>query len=166
MIRERKVWGERWILRRTTSTEASILFVLAGRRCSWHRHTHKCNLFTILSGRIGIKTGDGEAILRAGEEFTVEPGVWHEFRAYEPSTMVEVMYVEYDAEDIERQNEGGRFQPEEARDDVAALSDERVPDNGRDAEKAAPVVREAKGTAGYSPFHAAEKPTSPGGVRK
>jgi D-lyxose ketol-isomerase len=70
-------------------------------------HAAKYNLFVVLDGKIGIKTEDGETILGPGEEFTVPPGVFHEFRVYESGAMIEEMYVEYEENDIERKDVGG-----------------------------------------------------------
>jgi len=63
----------------------------------------------VLSGKVGIHTDDGETILEAGQELTVLPDVWHEFRVYEDSTMIEEMFVEYDESDIERKDVGGNL---------------------------------------------------------
>ena len=109
MIRETKVWGERWLLRTDSTHSNSYLILRAGTRCSLHRHAAKSNLFVVLSGKVGIKTEDGIVKLGPGEECTVGPGVWHEFRVYEDSTMIEEMFVEYDESDIERKNTGGAF---------------------------------------------------------
>lgn len=144
MDREQKVWGERWILRRTTSLETSLLLVRAGYRCSWHVHAHKWNLFTVIEGCIGIKTEEGETMLHAGEEFTVEPGVYHEFRAYAETRMVEIMYVEYQEGDIHRGTVGGRFESERSCDAVEKVPEHRIQDNDDDASKAATVVPVAK----------------------
>jgi len=107
MIREQKLWGERWLLRQDSTHANSYLKLRAGTRCSWHRHREKYNLFVVLSGKVGIVTADGEVTLTVGQEFSVAPGVWHEFRAYEDSTMIEEMFVEYDDGDIERAKPGG-----------------------------------------------------------
>lgn len=107
MIRENKVWGERWVIRRDSIHETAILLLQKDTRCSWHKHKTKWNLFVVLKGKVGIVTEDGEAILTHGEEFMVAPGTMHEFRVYEHGVMIEEMFVEYDPGDIERENEGG-----------------------------------------------------------
>ena len=89
------------------------LMLKAGRRCSWHSHRTKWNLFVVLSGLVGVATERGEVLLHEGEEARVPPGEMHEFRVYEDSVMVEVMYVEYDDGDIERESLGGRLSPEQ-----------------------------------------------------
>lgn len=107
MRRLHKVWGERWLLREDSTHASSFLRLRAGTRCSWHRHRAKFNLFVVLRGSVGIKTDHGEIVLGPGQEFTVEPGAWHEFRVYEDSEMIEEMFVTYEEGDIERQTEGG-----------------------------------------------------------
>ena len=113
MQREAKVWGERWLLRQDSTHATSYLKLKKGYRCSWHSHTEKYNLFFVCSGKVGIVVEElgvrQEIILKAGECCTVKPGQWHEFRVYEDSDMLEIMYVEYNESDIIRQKEGGRL---------------------------------------------------------
>lgn len=109
MKRTSKIWGERWLLRQDSTHAVSYLKLKKKTRCSWHRHQQKFNLFVVLNGKVGIKTEYGEVILTKGQEFTVEPGMWHEFRVYENSDMIEEMYVEYDEIDIERKDLGSKL---------------------------------------------------------
>lgn len=110
MIRETKAWGERWKLREDSTHSTNVLRVLPGYRCSWHRHACKWNLFVVLDGSITIETEDGGSIdLTVGEEFTIRPGIYHEFRSTEGALIVEEMYVEYDDKDIERSVAGGKI---------------------------------------------------------
>lgn len=104
-----KVWGERWRIREDSTHSNAILRLKPGYRCSWHFHSAKSNLFVVLHGKIGIRTEEGEAILTEGMSLTVAPGVWHEFRVYEPSEVVEEMYVEYSEADIHRKDAGGKI---------------------------------------------------------
>ena len=87
----------------------SYLELEVGTRCSWHRHQAKYNLFIVLDGLVGIKTQYGETHLSRGETFMVAPGEWHEFRVYEPSKMIEEMFVCYAEDDIEREKIGGKL---------------------------------------------------------
>lgn len=107
MIRERKLWGERWLIYGDSTHTTNLLMLKKGRRCSWHRHQCKWNLFVVLSGKVGIRTIDGETILHMGEEFTVAPGEMHEFKIYEDGMMIEEMFVKYDDGDILRKESGG-----------------------------------------------------------
>lgn len=109
MERIHKVWGERWLIRQDSTHATSYLKLKAKTRCSWHCHSAKSNLFVLLSGKVGIKTGHGEILLLPGQEFTVYPGEWHEFKVYENSEMIEEMYVRYDESDIERKKLGSRL---------------------------------------------------------
>lgn len=109
MIRESKVWGERWVIHQDSTHTTNLLRLKQGFRCSWHKHQTKWNLFVVIAGRVGIKTVDGETVLGPGEEFTVAPGEMHEFRVHEDGIMIEEMYVTYDDNDIERQHVGGKL---------------------------------------------------------
>jgi len=109
MERIHKVWGERWLIRQDSTHATSYLKLKKKTRCSWHCHKAKSNVFVVLSGKVGIKTEYGETILGPGQEFTVRPSEWHEFKVYEDSEMIEEMYVEYDESDIERKELGSRL---------------------------------------------------------
>jgi len=109
MERCRKVWGERYLLRGDSTHNVSYLDLTNRTRCSWHMHKEKYNLFFLISGKVGIKTEFGETLLEPKQIFTVAPGIWHEFRVYENSQMIEEMYVSYCEEDIQREKLGGEL---------------------------------------------------------
>jgi len=106
MERTAKIWGERWLLRQDSTHAVSFLKLKKNTRCSWHVHQQKYNLFVVLSGKVGIKTEHGEIVLETGQEFTVNPGMFHEFRVYEDSEMIEEMFVSYNEADIQRETLG------------------------------------------------------------
>ena len=110
---EKKVWGERWMIREDSVHTTNILNLVKGNRCSWHYHQQKYNLFAVITGKIRIVRGIPETNHRiscdliAGDTFIVSPGIWHEFQVIESGIIVEEMYVQYDDEDIEREKLGG-----------------------------------------------------------
>ncbi len=106
MERTSKIWGERWLIRQDSTHAVSYLKLKARTRCSFHSHKAKSNIFVVLSGKVGIRTEFDEVILGPGQEFTVGPLIWHEFRVYEDSEMIEEMYIEYDESDIDRRELG------------------------------------------------------------
>jgi mannose-6-phosphate isomerase-like protein (cupin superfamily) len=113
MMRERKIWGERWLIRQDSTHAVSFLKLEKDTFCSWHKHQAKFNLFVVLRGRVGIVTeqfgGSAEVVLGPGECLTVKPGDSHKFVVYEPSEMIEEMFVQYDEGDIERETVGGKL---------------------------------------------------------
>ena len=102
-------WGERLRTFRTNDTLVTLLFLKPRQRCSWHKHVATYNKFTCVSGSVGIRTDKGyETVLLPKQEFTVEPGVMHEFRTYDEDAVVEeIAYVAYDENDIQRETLGG-----------------------------------------------------------
>jgi len=112
MKREAKVWGERWLIRQDSTHATSYLMLREGYECSWHSHREKYNLFVVLSGCVDIITEQFDRLavvtLTSGECFTVKPGEKHKFRVVEAGAMIEEMYVEYNEDDIQRDNVGGR----------------------------------------------------------
>jgi mannose-6-phosphate isomerase-like protein (cupin superfamily) len=113
MERMAKTWGERWLLFRNDLCEVSFLDLNENQRCSWHSHRSKFNLFFVTSGEIEIKTDDGRARVHSREIFTTRPGEMHEFRTPAgPAKIIEVMYVRYDPEDIDREDIGGKLNVE------------------------------------------------------
>lgn len=109
MQRELKIWGERWLIREDSTHAVSYLKLKKGFRCSWHHHKQKYNLFVVLSGKVAILTEAGRTVLTRGQEFTIRPSEWHEFRAYADSEMIEEMYVCYDESDIIREKLGSKI---------------------------------------------------------
>jgi mannose-6-phosphate isomerase-like protein (cupin superfamily) len=108
MERSFKSWGEKVNIFINDLCEVSVLSLKPMQRCSWHRHQAKFNLFYVVDGHIRIKTADGVANVAKGQIFTTRPGEWHEFQSTEqPAQVIEVMYVQYDAGDIERRVIGG-----------------------------------------------------------
>jgi len=108
MERTHKTWGDKWNIWCNDTAEVSVLDLNAKRRCSWHCHQAKYNLFFVLEGMLFIKTDDGIAKVKQGQVFTTKPGEWHEFQTHElPAKIIEVMYVQYEPGDIEREKLGG-----------------------------------------------------------
>ncbi len=108
MERTYKTWGEKWNFFQNDLCEVSYLDLRSNQRCSWHRHQEKYNLFFVLTGILYLKTEWGVAEVQQGEIFTTRPGEWHEFQTHEKGcTLIEVMYVVYNSEDIERKTLGG-----------------------------------------------------------
>lgn len=111
MERTRKTWGEKHNIFENSLCETSVLHLEPWKRCSWHRHQAKYNLFYVLSGKLIIKLEGGSADVLPGQIFTTSPGEWHEFQTNsEGAVIIEVMYVEYDSGDIERETIGGDLQ--------------------------------------------------------
>ena len=107
-----KVWGIRQRLLLTDTTEIDLVTVNKDTFCSTHSHQQKINKFYVLSGKIQIQSEYGDVILEAGSIFEVRPPLKHRFFAIENSTMIEMAYVEegkIDAEDIDRESQGGRI---------------------------------------------------------
>lgn len=108
MERTRKTWGEKENIFCNDLCEVSILRLEPMQRCSWHRHQAKYNLFYVQDGAINIQMEDGTVRVNRGQIFTTRPGEWHEFQTGEhPARVIEIMYVKYEAEDIEREKVGG-----------------------------------------------------------
>ena len=108
MERTIKTWGEKWTIFQNDLNELSVLYLVPKQRCSWHNHQTKFNLFFVVEGELFIKTEWDIAIVKKGQIFTTKPGEYHEFQTQEKSAIViEVMYVQYDENDIYRQTLGG-----------------------------------------------------------
>lgn len=113
----RKTWGIKYNIFKNDLNEISFLELEPNRRCSWHSHSTKYNLFFVVEGEVGVKVEydvdggkreSGVTILKRHEFFTVRPEEWHEFQTYsQPAKLIEVMYVQYEDGDIIRKNIGG-----------------------------------------------------------
>jgi len=108
MERTHGSWGDKFNLFRNDLCEVSVLKLIPHQRCSWHKHSSKYNLFYVLEGELFIKTDKGVSQLKKGEFFTTRPHEMHEFQtATLPAEIIEIMYVKYDPEDIDRETLGG-----------------------------------------------------------
>ncbi len=108
MERTIKSWGEKWNIFQNDLNEISILYLVPNQRCSWHSHQTKFNQFFVIEGELFIKTDWDIAKIEKGQIFTTRPGEKHEFQTHDkPATIIEVMYVQYDANDINREELGG-----------------------------------------------------------
>lgn len=111
---ERKVWGTKYILRQDSTHSTALLRLEQNWRCSWHYHNQKYNLFFVVSGIVRIVTQEidnsfKETLLKENESLIVPPNQYHEFQVVQDSVMIEEMFVEYDGQDIIRDNHGGRL---------------------------------------------------------
>ena len=102
-------WGNRLRTFKWDGGIVTILFLEPMRRCSWHKHLTSYNKFTCISGKVVIKTDKGySTTLTEKQEFTVEPGVMHEFQTLdEPAIVEEIAYTKYTEYDILREQLGG-----------------------------------------------------------
>ena len=111
MERTHGTWGDKLNVFRNDLCEVSILDLVPQQRCSWHRHNAKYNLFYVLEGELFIKTDKGISRLKKGGFFTTRPGEYHEFQtALQSAQIMEIMYVKYDPEDIQRETLGGSIE--------------------------------------------------------
>lgn len=108
MERTHKTWGQKWSIFQNDTCEVSVLYLQPRQRCSYHNHKTKYNLFFVIEGELQIKHEWGIAHLDQGQIFTTRPGEFHEFRTCNvPAKVIEVMFVTYDSEDINRERLGG-----------------------------------------------------------
>ena len=108
MERTVKSWGEKWNLFQNDLCEVSYLCLHPRQRCSWHKHSTKSNLFFVIEGQLTIKLENDVSIVDKYQFFTTRPGEFHEFQTHDqPTKIIEVMFVQYDPEDILREKLGG-----------------------------------------------------------
>ena len=100
-----KGWGyEKWIVNKEAYC-GKLLFFEKGKRCSWHYHLVKDEVFYLQSGRMIVKYGDGdnpefanEIILEPGQNFYVYPGLRHQMLALEDSELFEFSTEHFDSD--------------------------------------------------------------------
>ena len=110
--REFKVWGIRNRIFESEMCEIDLLSLLPHSFCSVHSHQFKINKFIVLEGELIIRTDFGDAILKKGQQITVEPPNVHQFKTGLRTKIIEIAYVKeakIDPNDIIRQKQGGRI---------------------------------------------------------
>lgn len=103
----KKGWGyEKWI-RNSSEYCGKILFFNAGKKCSWHYHKIKDEVFYVQRGLVVIKfswenelTNASEILLRAGESFHVPQGLRHQMKAIEETELFEISTTHFDTDSI------------------------------------------------------------------
>ncbi len=102
-----KGWGkELWIFN-SEKYCGKILVFNSGKRCSWHYHEIKDEVFFVQTGKFEILfslSNDIEQaesiILNKGECFHVPPGLRHQMRALENSELFEISTEHFESDSI------------------------------------------------------------------
>ena len=98
-----KGWGwERWIVNKEEYC-GKLLFFNAGKRCSWHYHKIKDEVFYLQSGKMIVKYSEEddlenaeEIILNPGDNFYIYVGLRHQMIAIEDSELFEFSTQHFD----------------------------------------------------------------------
>ena len=107
-----KGWGfEKWIVN-CEEYCGKVLYFVKGKKCSWHYHKLKDEVFYIQSGKILLKYYDkddivyaNEMILNKGDRFHVYRGLRHQMFALEDTELFEFSTQHFD-EDSYRLSKG------------------------------------------------------------
>ena len=100
-----KGWGfEKWIVNNQEYC-GKLLYFVKGKRCSWHFHKLKDEVFYVQSGKILVKysTSDNiddasELILSRGDNFHVFRGLRHQMIAIEDTELFEFSTQHFDSD--------------------------------------------------------------------
>ena len=98
-----KGWGyEKWIVINEEYC-GKLLFFLRDKRCSWHYHVLKDEVFYVQSGKILVKFSEGddleaaqEVVLNPGDNFHVYRGLRHQMIAIEDTELFEFSTQHFD----------------------------------------------------------------------
>jgi quercetin dioxygenase-like cupin family protein len=101
----KKGWGyERWIVNKEEYC-GKLLFFEKDKRCSWHRHELKDEVFYLQSGKMIVKFSDQddiaeaeELLLNPGDNFYVYQGLRHQMIALEDSELFEFSTEHFDSD--------------------------------------------------------------------
>ena len=107
-----KGWGfEKWIVN-SEKYCGKLLYFVKGRRCSWHYHKIKDEVFYVQSGKILVKFSEEDeinksldVILYPGDSFHVPTGLRHQMLALEDTELFEFSTQHFD-EDSYRVQKG------------------------------------------------------------
>jgi len=100
-----KGWGfEKWIVN-CEEYCGKLLYFVKGKRCSWHFHELKDEVFYIQSGKMLVKYSDdddienaSELILERGDNFHVYRGLRHQMVALEDTELFEFSTQHFDSD--------------------------------------------------------------------
>ena len=100
-----KGWGfEKWIVN-CPEYCGKLLYFVKGKRCSWHFHKLKDEVFYVQSGKILVKYSNDddlasakETILSKGDNFHVYRGLRHQMIALEDTELFEFSTEHFDSD--------------------------------------------------------------------
>ena len=100
-----KGWGyEKWIINKEEYC-GKLLFFEKGKKCSWHLHKLKDEVFYLHSGKVIIRYGEddnpelaNEVLLEPGQNFYVYTGLKHQVIALEDSEIFEFSTQHFDSD--------------------------------------------------------------------
>jgi len=100
-----KGWGfEKWIVN-CREYCGKLLYFVKGKKCSWHYHELKDEVFYVQSGRILVKFSDQddiekaeEIVLTKGNNFHVYRGLRHQMFALEDTELFEFSTQHFDSD--------------------------------------------------------------------
>ena len=100
-----KGWGyEKWIVNKSEYC-GKILFFAKGKKCSWHYHQIKDEVFYINKGKLAVfysydddLCDAKEVVLEEGDNFHVAVGMRHQMKALEDTQMFEFSTQHFDSD--------------------------------------------------------------------
>lgn len=110
-----KIWGLTSELFRNNSVEIHRIEGKKGFKCSKHKHIHKYNMFYVESGILKIRIWKNAydlvdtTIVNPQQSTVVKPGEFHRFEVLQDCVAFEIYWVVLDADDIVRQDHGGKI---------------------------------------------------------
>lgn len=98
-----KGWGhEKWIVNKPEYC-GKLLYFKKGKRCSWHYHKIKDEVFYVQSGHLMVYYSEeddiskaNQVILRPGDSFHVYVGLRHQMVAFEDTELFEFSTQHFD----------------------------------------------------------------------
>ena len=100
-----KGWGfEKWIVN-CEKYCGKLLYFVKGKKCSWHYHKIKDEVFYVQSGKILVRYSDGDdldscqtVVLERGDNFHVPIGLRHQMEALEDTELYEFSTQHFDSD--------------------------------------------------------------------
>tara|TARA_B100001250_G_C19711122_1_gene749230 strand:- start:207 stop:566 length:360 start_codon:yes stop_codon:yes gene_type:complete len=100
-----KGWGfEKWIVN-CPEYCGKLLFFAKGKKCSWHYHKLKDEVFYVQSGKLLVRYSDDESLetakeitLERGDNFHVYRGLKHQMLALEDTELFEFSTQHFDSD--------------------------------------------------------------------
>lgn len=102
-----KGWGKEIWIANTEKYCGKILCFSKDKKCSWHYHKIKDEVFYLLDGKLQITVSEDDSIenaekfiLEQGEVFHVKTGMRHQMLALEDSRLLEVSTQHFEEDSI------------------------------------------------------------------
>jgi mannose-6-phosphate isomerase-like protein (cupin superfamily) len=106
----RKLWGREIWHHNSEHYCMKTLILKSGYMSSLHMHKIKRETFLIQQGMVSLQVGSRALLMRAGDSFTIRPGIYHRFMSLTATSRVIEASTTHHDEDVYRKEDSRKVE--------------------------------------------------------